>query len=212
MPENGAPEHQPTADVGSQRVAKVYAEALLAAADKQGQADEVVEELEALVRDLFKSDPRTEAFFSSAAIGRKAKAEVIRKTFEGRASELFCNFLQVLNEHERLDLLRPILAAARDLRDQRARRIRIQVRSAVPLPDEQRERLLLELRQSFHLEPILEPQVDPDLLGGMVVKVGDWLYDGSVRTQLDNLRKQLIERSSYEIQSGRDRFCSDGGN
>src|SRR5262245_12860275 len=199
-------EHQDhyAADVSAQRIGRAYAEALLNAAEKRGQADAALEELEALVRDLFQANPKIEALFASAAIGRKAKADVLRKAFEGRASELFFNFLLVLNDHDRLDLLRPILTAARDLHDQRARRLRVMVRSAVPLADDQRERLAQELRQSFRLEPVLVTQVDPELLGGVVVKVGDWVYDGSVRAQLDSLRKQLIERSSYEIQSRRD--------
>jgi F-type H+-transporting ATPase subunit delta len=203
-------DHQPppAADVGSQRVARVYAEALLGAAEEQGQGDAVVEELEALVRDVIRTDPNIEAFFASAAIGRSAKAEVIENAFKGKASPLFYNFLRVVNEHERLGLLAPILTAARALRDQQARRIRVQVRSAAPLGDDQRERLARELRDNFQLEPVLEARVDPDLLGGLVVKVGDWLYDGSVRTRLDTLRKQLIERSSYEIQSRRDHFSS----
>jgi F-type H+-transporting ATPase subunit delta len=197
-----------TADVGSQRVAKVYAEALLNAAEKEGQGDAVIEELETLVRDVFGADPKIEAFFASAAIGRKAKADVIRNVFQGKTSQLFFNFLLVLNDHERLDLLRPILAAARELRDQRARRIRVLVRSAAPLPEDQCQRLARELHDAFQLEPVLETRVEPELLGGVVVKVGDWLYDGSVRNRLELLRKQLIERSSYEIQSRRDRFSS----
>jgi F-type H+-transporting ATPase subunit delta len=116
-----------------------------------------------------------------------------------------------LNDHERLDLLRPIVAAFRELRDQRAGRMRVQVRSAVPLPDDQREQLLQQLRATFHTEPLLETQVDDDLLGGLVVRVGDWLYDHSVRSQLETLRDQIIARSSYEIQSGRDRFSTADG-
>ena len=50
--------------------------------------------------------------------------------------------------------------------------------------------------------------VEPELLGGLVVQVDDWVYDASVRTRLDILRKQLVERSSHAIQSGRDRFSS----
>ena len=56
---------------------------------------------------------------------------------------------------------------------------------------DQRERLLNDLRQTIHKEPVLETQVDPALLGGLVVKVGDWVYDASVRTRLENLKKQL---------------------
>jgi F-type H+-transporting ATPase subunit delta len=206
-----SPEFQHTADVSAQRVAHVYAEALINAAEAAGKADAILDELDSLITDLFRADRQFEAFLSSGAIGRDRKAEVIEKTFGGRAEELFTNFLLVLNRHERLDLLRPIRTAYQELRDQRANRVRVLVRSAVPLPDDQRDRLQQELRQSFHLEPVLVTQVDPDLLGGLVVKVGDWLYDGSVRAQLETLRNQLIARSSHEIQSRRDRFCSPNG-
>jgi F-type H+-transporting ATPase subunit delta len=200
--------HASTVDVGAQRIAQVYAEALLNAAAKKGQVEAVLEELDSLIRDLFGANPQFEAFLASSAISRDEKTKVLRAIFQGRASDLFTDFLMVLNHHERLDLLRPILMAARELYDQRARRLRVQVRSAVPLPDDQRDRLLHELRQTFHLEPVLQAQVDPDLLGGMVVRVGDWVYDTSVHTQLETIRNQLIARSSYEIQSGRDRFSS----
>lgn len=84
----------------------------------------------------------------------------------------------------------------------------VEVRSAAPLSEPHAERLRHELRESFHKEPILAMKVDPDLIGGLMVKVGDWLYDASVRTQLETLRHQLIESSSHAIQSGRDRFSS----
>jgi F-type H+-transporting ATPase subunit delta len=195
-----------TADVGAQRIARVYAEALLNAAEKQGRPDAVLEELESLVRDVFRADPGFETFLSSGAIGRDQKAQVIQKVFGGRADEVFTNFLLVLNRHDRLDLLRPILAAARELRDQRAGRLRVHVRTAVPLDDGQGERLRQELRAAFHLEPLLETRVDPELLGGLVVRVGDWLYDASVRTQIETIKNQLIARGSHEIQSRRNRF------
>jgi F-type H+-transporting ATPase subunit delta len=205
-------EFQHTADVSAQRVAQVYAQALLNAADANGKADAILDELDSLVTDLFRADPQVEAFLSSGAIGRDRKAEVIQKIFGGRAEELFTNFLLVLNRHERLDLLRALRTAYRELRDQLAHRVRVLVRSAVPLPDDQRDRLQQELRETFHLEPVLVTQVDPDLLGGLVVKVGDWLYDASVRAQLETIRNQLIARGSHEIQSRRDRFCSPDGN
>jgi F-type H+-transporting ATPase subunit delta len=209
---NGGPDREPlhptVFDISTQRIARVYAEALLRAADKRGQAEEVLEELESLVQDVFTASPELENLFSSASIGRTAREELIRKVFTGRASELVLNLLLVLNDHDRLSELRAIVAACRELRDQRAGRLQVQVRSAVPLRDDQRQRLLEQLRETFHKEPVLQTQVDPELLGGMVVRVGDWLYDQSVRTQLDNLRHQIIERSSYEIQSRRDRFSS----
>lgn len=202
---------EPRADTGAQRLAEVYAEALLDAAARKGQADEALDELDALVRDLFRADARLEAFLNNHALGRDQKRAALHRLFDGRASESLRNFLQVLNDHDRLDLLRPILAAARELQNRRANRVRVRVRSAVPLSDEQRGRLVSQLRDRLRMEPQLETQVDPDLLGGLVVRVGDWVYDASVRTRLDNIRNQLIERSSHEIQSRRDRFSSDPG-
>jgi F-type H+-transporting ATPase subunit delta len=141
-------------------------------------------------------------------VGRQDKERVIRDVLGPQASQTFLDFLLVVNRHERLNLLRVILHALRALLDQRARRIRVQVRTTVPLPEDQRQRLQQELHDTFRLEPVLETEVDPDLLGGLVVRVGDWVYDASVRTQLHNIRNQIIERSSYEIQSGRNRFSA----
>ena len=203
---------EPIADVSAQRVARVYAEALLNAADKQGQSDDVVEGLDSLIRDLFQSEPQLEAFLTSSAVGRERKARLIDKVFENKASVLFVDFLKVLNQHERLNLLRPILAAAKELRDERAKRIRVQVRSAVPLANDQENRLRQQLREALKLDPVLQTAVDPELLGGVVVRVGDWLYDASVRARLESIRNQLIARSSHEIQSGRDRFSIANGN
>jgi F-type H+-transporting ATPase subunit delta len=195
-------------DVGTERIARVYAESLYRAAEPLGQVDEVYEELSSLLSDVFRKAPEWELFLASGAVGRDRKAAVIRSVFEGRASEIFVNFLLVLNDHERLDLLRATASAYREIRDQKAGRIQVLVRSATPLPDDQRDRLLQELRATFHKEPVLESQVDSELLGGMVVRVDDWLYDQSVRRKLVDIRNQIIARSSHEIQSGRDRFCS----
>lgn len=196
------------ADVSAQRIARVYAESLLDAAGKGGMAEHTLEELRSLIKDVFEAQPEFEKFLCGAAVGRERKAQAIRTAFDGRASETFVHFLLVLNDHDRLELLRSILLAAEDLNDQRKKRVRVQVETAVPLPDDQRERLAAQLREMLHIEPILETKVEPDLLGGLVVRLRDWLYDGSVRTQLETLRNQLLEASSHEIQSRRDRFCT----
>jgi F-type H+-transporting ATPase subunit delta len=190
------------------RVAEIYAEALLNAADKRGQTAEVLEDLNGLVGEVFRGDPYLEAFLGSRAVGRDRKAQIIRKAFDGRANPLFVHFLLVLNDHDRLDALRDVAAAAKELHEKRTGKVRVSVRSAVPLPDDQQERLRQEIRAAFGREPVLEVRVEPDLLGGLVVQVGDWQYDASVRTRLETIRNQLIERSTHEIQSGRDRFSS----
>ena len=78
----------------------------------------------------------------------------------------------------------------------------------MPLSEDVQIRLRAELHADFQLEPVLVLHVDPALLGGLKVRIGDTVYDSTVRTRLNNLRNQLIERSSHEIQSRRDRFSS----
>ncbi|SRR6266545_1739783 len=206
MSEQGDQKSSKHADIGSERVARVYAEALLNAVEKTGEVDATFEQFDSLVHDVLDTNPLLAAVLSSPAVPSKAKAEIIEKICAGRASQLFTNFLLVLNDHVRLDLLRPILTVMHELANQRARRLRVLVRSAVPLPDDQRDRIAQGVHNAFQMEPILDLQVDPDLLGGLVLKIGDWLYDGSVRARLQEIRKRLIERSSHEIQSGRNRF------
>ncbi len=121
---------------------------------------------------------------------------------------MFWNFLLVLNNHDRLELIRPIRRALHDLHDERAHRLRVHVFSAIDLPDEYQNRIAEAIRQRFSLEPVLELHTDPALMGGIMIRIGDKVYDATVRTKINNLRIQLIASSSHEIQSRRDRFSS----
>jgi F-type H+-transporting ATPase subunit delta len=199
-------QHETVLDDASRHVARVYAEALYNAADQQGQAEAVLANLRGMVEDVFGRDPQVETFIATPVVGRKRKAEAIRQTFEGRADPLFVNFLLVLNGHDRLDALRAIARAYRDLYEQRTGKARVLVRSAMPLAENQLARLADELRAVLGREPVLETRVEPELLGGLVLQSGDWVYDASVRSRLTAMRNQLIERSSHEIQGGRNRF------
>lgn len=196
------------ADASAQRIARVYAEALLDEAQKHNAAEETLADLEVLLRDVTAADPLIASFFLGGVIGRETRANVLRDAFGGRVSDILLNFLLVLNEHDRLELLKPILLSYRTLLEERTGKVRVLVRSAEPLPDDQKDRLTGELREVLHREPVLEMSVDPNLLGGLVVQVGDWLYDASVKNRLENMRDELVERSSHEVQVGRDRFSS----
>ncbi|MBI2808814.1 MAG: ATP synthase F1 subunit delta [Planctomycetes bacterium] len=196
------------ADVSVQRLAKVYAEALLNAAEAAQAVDAVLEEVDSLIDDVFRNDARLEALLAGAAVGRKIRQVAIEKAFANRSDKTFYKFLLVLNDHERLDLIRPIRRALHDLSDERARRLRVHAFSAVPLSQEFQDRIKAVAHDFFKLEPVLVLHVDPTLLGGLKLRIGDKVYDGTVRTRIDNLRNQLIERSSHEIQSRRDRFSS----
>src|SRR5436190_1690043 len=109
-------------DVGAERIARVYAEALYEAASDD--ADELGEELRELVLPAFDKAKGLQDFFGSGIIGTGLKKDFIEKNFRGKASDRFTNFLQVLNHHGRLDLLRPIALRFRRLLDEKHKRVR----------------------------------------------------------------------------------------
>ncbi len=142
----------------------------------------------------------------SARISRDDKLTLIDRVVKGRGSELFTNFLRVLARHERLDLLPLILKHSQVQFELRSGKKRVQVDSALPLSPEALKQIEARLKTLFSFQPVLEPAVDPSLLGGLRIRVGDTVYDGSLRARLKQLRHRVRERSLHEIQSGRDRF------
>src|SRR5579872_4918517 len=94
--------HNTVFDDATRHVARTYAEALLAAADKRHQTDEVLEQLESLVREVLNRNPSFAVFLASAVIGREKKREALRHIFEGKVNDVLYHFLLVLNDHDRL--------------------------------------------------------------------------------------------------------------
>lgn len=199
-------------DTEHRHVAQVYAQAFLAVAEKQNVVEGSLQELELVVREVVEGVPRVQEFLRSGVVNRENKEWVLRKALEGKLSAFVLNFLLVVNRHHRLDSLRAVLVACREIDDERHGRLPVEVTSAVRLGDELAERIRQRLREVLQKEPILTQRVDPRLLGGMVVRVGDRVYDGSVATQVERLREQILKRSVHEIQSRRNRFSDSTGN
>lgn len=199
-------------DVASQKVAALYAQALLDASAKSGKVEQTLAELDAFVTEVLDKLPHLEALFTSALVPDDKKAELVDRLLKGRASPTVLNFLKVLGRHGRLGILRSIHQVAQGLLDEQRKVVRVEVATASPLSDELKKRLAESVRQMFGRTPVLEVQVRPELIGGMMMRVGDTVYDGSIATRLEQFRQQMIDRSVHEIQSRRDSFSSPAGN
>jgi F-type H+-transporting ATPase subunit delta len=187
-------------------LARRYAEALVDAAQNEGGADPILDELAEIRDDILERFPRFAEVLASARVQPPAKDRILREVFEGRASSLVLRFLRVLNRHGRLDILGAVLREARILWDKRNRRIPVRVRTAVPLDEAQLRSLEDRLTRLVDGTPIMSASTDPGLIGGLVVQIGDHLYDASVKSRLAQLRNRLIEGKTHEIQSRRDQF------
>lgn len=205
---------QSAIDTGAQQVAVVYAKAFVGASQAAGKegAEAAIVELESFVHDVLDRFPRLQAVLESNFIKPNEKIAILERTLSGRASKTLLVFLKVLATRERLNCLRAVSQSARALYDQMLGRVRVDVTTAVPLTDALSARLAAQLRTMVGGEPILVPRTDPDLIGGVVLRVGDAVYDGSIATQLAAIRGRMITRSVHEIQSRRDSFSNTSGN
>ena len=191
-------------DPSALAVARVYSEAFLNAAGEDAAG--ALEEFASFIEDVLQKNPEFESILVSAFFNRDDKLALIDRVVGKFGSETFTNFLRVLARHDRLELLPLILQDSWILHEHRQGKQRVQVRSAVALSEEKIETIRQQLDDSLPFEPILIPSVDPSLMGGIVIQIGDTVYDSSLRNRMKQLRNRLQQRSLHEIQSGRDRF------
>lgn len=184
-------------------VAQAYADALLGAASKEGdaQVDATLAELAELRADLFDGEARYRELMTSPTIKAPERDRFLREALGGRALPTTVRFLQVLNRHGRMALLGPILDAASAAWDRRQRRIPVRVTTAEALDEGQVAALNAKLAALVGGTPMPTVVVDPSLIGGLIVQVGDDVYDASTRTQLESLRKRLVEGKLAEIRA-----------
>lgn len=187
--------HENVLQAGSvkSRLAKVYAEALLRAALQQNAVDATGDELAHFVSDVLDSSPTIESFLASPVIGKKSKSSTLTAALAGHSSDLLRGLFDVLTRNGRLELFRGIAAAYHQLLDERAGRIPVKVTTAIDLSESQRETLNATLGEILKHQPMLAVRVDPDLIGGMVVQIGDRVIDTSIRTRLQSIRHRLLE-------------------
>jgi len=187
-------------------VARNYAEGLLDAAENVGQADEILGEIEEIDQEVFRPNPRFVWLLGSSQVTEADRLRILLDLFKDRASDLMLRFLQVLNRHGRIQLLSAVAQETRRIWNARHNRVTVQVRTAVPLDEAQQAALSERVGRMIAATPILDVSTDPSLIGGVVIKVGDYVYDASVKNRLEQLRQRLIEGKTHEIQSRRDQF------
>ncbi|MCC7422796.1 MAG: ATP synthase F1 subunit delta [Planctomycetaceae bacterium] len=192
-------------DPSVQMIARVYAQSFLEAGREAG-VEGLLEEFKSFQADVLDRNPEYRRLLLTGALNKDDKLALIDRTLTGRGSEIFVNFLKVVTRHERLDLLPQILRETELTWERAAGKRRVQVKSAVELNESARQQIAGRLQETMGFTPILETSVDPGLLGGLVIRVGDTVYDSSLRSRLKQLRERFRTRKVHEIQSGRDRF------
>lgn len=181
--------HPTVFNTEDQQVATLYGKALLGAAGSK--VEQIVSELESVVTDCLNRFPKLEQAFASPRIGEEEKTAMIDRIFDGKLDKVLLNFMKVLARRRRLGSLRVIQGAVSEMRDDQLGRLRVKVTSAQALTDAQKKDITANLKKKFGKEVVLLEKVDAALLGGIVLRIGDRVYDGSVQGKLQNLRRAV---------------------
>jgi F-type H+-transporting ATPase subunit delta len=175
-------------------VAEVYAEALLSLKTDNAQAEELAEELQKIVTLLDTVEGMEELL--AATTSAHGQVELVGRVFAGRCSEVVEGLLASMARNQRLSLLRLIANRFRRRLDTREGCVDVMVTTAVALDEAHRRLLTQTLQEITGAKPLLRTKVNPALVGGVVVRIADREYDGSVAGELKRIRQRLRQVAS----------------
>ena len=172
-------------------VATAYARSVLELATERNVADATGAEL-AQIAELIESDTSLQTFLASPAVGEVHRTQAIAKAFDGRVSELVSNLLGVMSHKGRLGQIRQVAAAYADLLQDQKGIIEVDVTVAEKLTDAQLQEVRQKVGAALKHEVVVRQYIDSSLIGGLLLRVEDRLFDASVKSQLRTIRRQLL--------------------
>jgi ATP synthase F1 delta subunit len=174
-----------------EEIAQVYSRALFEVASEQNTLDRVHDELGAFA-DAMSENRELMTFFFSPYFSVPEKKEGLERAVTGASPE-FANFLQALIERHRMPAIFRIRTEFNALWDEARRLLPVQITSAIALGKDEVKSLGERIGKQVDREVEVSADVDPDILGGVVLRVGNVILDASIRNRLEQLRKQVAQ-------------------
>ena len=192
-------------------VAQTYARSLFELAESEGgqeRTEDILGELEDIL-EIARSDASFGEFISSRIVSAEAREGTLRTILAGRASDLTLRFMMVLNRKRRLGALSGVVAAYDAIVQERFGRIEVDVFTPAPADADQLGSIKERLGSLLSKEIVLHPYTDEKMIGGIKLRIGDQLIDGSVETQIRRLRDRFAAGGRDQIRAGAERFLGD---
>ena len=167
-----------------------YARALLEIAMTKGEGDAYADQLAEFANAL-EADRQLRVFFESPKISPSDKKAVLEKSLGSQLSPEVFNLLRLLIDKGRQDLFIEIADTFEELLDEARGRHHVEIISPQPLSEGAKNNLIALLQSRLGGEIVPEESTDPEMLGGMVVRIGDTVVDGSLRTKLKHVREAM---------------------
>ena len=177
--------------VVSEAAARVYAKAVFELGLGEGTLAAIAEDLHAVLDALNSLDGDLRAFFNLPQLRRDEKRRIINLAFGGKVGRPVLGLLNILVEKRREALFDEIVFQFDMMLDRHQGRLKVQVTTARKLDDQLVEALRTAIEQRTNKTVVLQERVDPEVIGGMKVNVGDRVIDGTVRRTLQDMRRTL---------------------
>jgi ATP synthase F1 delta subunit len=174
-----------------EEIARVYAEALFETAKARGKLDVIREQL-GQVADALDADRNLAVFFFSPSLSSAEKRDGIQRAIAGAEPELI-NFLELLVEKHRMPVIFRIRRRFDEMWARENKQLDVTLTSAVELDPEVVERVRHEIERQTDRSVQLRTRVDENVLGGLVLQVGNMVLDASIRNRLERLRKEVAQ-------------------
>jgi ATP synthase F1 delta subunit len=174
-----------------EEIAEVYARALFEVATEHDKLDEVREQLGQFA-DALHDNRQLSVFFFSPYFSTEEKKQGLESTLDG-AEPVFMNFLEALVERHRMPAIFRIRSRYEEMWDEVKKLLPVEVTSAVKLDESVIKSIGQRIGEQTGNEIELTTVVDPDVLGGIVLRVGNFILDASIRNSLEQLRKQVAQ-------------------
>ena len=181
----------------------IYATSLFEVCQKAGgdkAVQETLEELEAIL-DIASKDAAFNEFLASRVLPAKDRAQSLKTIFEGKVSTRTLTFLLVLNDKDRLGRLPGMVQAFHDKAQEAFGRVEVDVHTAGPISSADLGAIRDRLANALGKDVVAHHRSDPAMIGGLKLRFGDRLVDGSIATRLRRLRDQLSEDGAARIRA-----------
>ena len=187
-------------DDESLHVGQVYAKALLAAAQAEGKVDLVVDQLDAFVNDVLAKHPALVAAFANPKLGVDDKIAMLDRIFGRSMEPTLLKAIKVIARRRRLPMIGSVQQAAVKLRNEALGRLQVIVTTAQPLDSSALNSLREKLKVMLKADVVLANKIDKSVIGGLMVRIGDTVFDGSVDGQLKQMQKATLAKAEQAIR------------
>lgn len=169
-----------------------YAEALYEVAEEKGKVDEYLEDLRIIV-DMFKNDQNFIKVIKHPRISTSRKRELFTTIFKDKIDDELLSFLLILINKGRILYLEEKLKEMEKIHLERHNTLIAEVKTAVPLTEEEKNKLVEKLEKKYDKKILLDDSIEKKLIGGVYVRVGDDVIDGTIKHKLEDLKKRILD-------------------